>query len=271
MANVKGGIMAAQKEKAPAGVNNTLAGLIKLPSVQARFNDYLKENTGAFLSSLLSITNNNKLLATAEPKSVLGAALQAASYKLPINPNLGFAWIIPFKDKGMPKAQFILGARAWVQLALRSNKIKSLTAEPVAEGEIINFNRFAETYETGPRISNKIVGYFARFETKDGYAKAIYWSVDDVKRHAERNSKSYKSPSSPWHTGHFDAMAIKTVLAYLLKHWAPLSIDEWHEMAADESIKEIDIETGETIDIFPAEESDGLAVDVETGEILKAE
>lgn len=274
MANVKNGGLMAQRETA---VNkqggSTLGVMIGAKSVQERFEKMLGKKSAGFLSSLLTLTNNNKLLAKADPRSILAAAATAASLDLPINPSLGKAWIVPYKGS----AQFQLGYKGVIELAQRSGRMKFITMTPVYEGEIRKWNRFTETYEPGEKESDAVVGYFASFELLNGFKKSTYWTKDDVIRHAKRFSKSFGS--GPWQTD-FDAMACKTVLLSIMKTYAPMSIEMQQAMEADGQVVtmsengdteyvDADAEVDDDTDQPRVEElADGRTVDTTTGELF---
>ena len=158
--------------------------------------------------------------------------------------------------------------------------MKSIVMLPVREGEIKNWDAFTETYERGEKLSDNVVGYFARFETVNGFVKATYWTKDEVLKHAKRFSKSFNSSSSPW-TSDFDSMACKTVLLSIMKTYAPMSIEMQSAFESDEKVATVNETTGqeEFIDaeVLDAQNedtavvedtSDGRKVDTETGELF---
>lgn len=265
MANVKGLITKQQENKQVTNAQqSTLGVMIGQKSVQERFEKMLGKKSAGFLSSLLTITNNNKLLANADPRTVLAAAATAASLDLPINQSLGKAWIVPYKGA----AQFQLGYKGVIELAQRSGRLKFITMTPVYEGEIRDWNRFTETYQAGEKESDEVVGYFASFELLNGFKKSTYWTKDEVIRHAKRFSKSFGS--GPWQSD-FDAMACKTVLLSIMKTYAPMSIEMQEAMEADGKVATMNA-SGETeymdVEAETVQTEDGHTVDVETGEII---
>lgn len=267
MAKTTGGLLAKQNEQkqVAATQQSTLGVMIGQKSVQERFEKMLGKKSAGFLSSLLTLTNNNKLLANADPRTVLAAAATAASLDLPINPSLSKAWIVPYKGA----AQFQLGYRGAIELAQRSGKMKFITMTPVYKGEIKDFNRFTETYTAGEKESDEVVGYFASFELLNGFKKSAYWTKEEVTKHAKRFSKSFNS--GPWQTD-FDAMACKTVLMSIIKTYAPMSIEMQEAMEVDGKVAYTNESTGE-VEYMDAElvtDSEGRTVDAETGEILDA-
>lgn len=252
MTTTNGGLFKKQNN-AVAQPASMLGVMVGSQSVQKRFNDMLGKKSPGFLSSLLTLVNNNKLLSNANPKTILAAAATAASLDLPINPSLGKAWIVPYKGA----AQFQLGYKGVIELAQRSGRMKSIVMTPVYEGEIKNWNRFTETYEPGEKLSDNIVGYYASFELLNGFKKAVYWTRDEVLKHAQRFSKSFGR--GPWQTD-FDAMACKTVLLSIMKTYAPMSIEMQMAVEAENTVKELE-EDGEVIDVsndFTTDELDDV-------------
>ena len=116
-----------------------LKSMLGSESIKSRFREILDKNAPGFISSILSVVNSNDLLQKAEPQSVLNSAVIAATLNLPINPNLGYAAIVPFNDrkKGICLAQFQLMYKGLVELCLRSGQFASLIDEVVYEGQLV--------------------------------------------------------------------------------------------------------------------------------------
>lgn len=228
----------AQRAQAGNGQGVTLNALIKQDAIKQRFNELLGQKAPGFLSSVLNVVNSNSLLKECNPREILAAAAIAASLDLPVDPNLGFAYIVPYKDRGAPRPQFQVGYRGYIQLAMRTGLYKTINATHVYEGEIESYNRITGEVVFSERgaTSEKIVGYIAYFKLINGFEKFEYWSVDKVIQHAERFSQSYRAgKSSPWHTD-FDAMATKTVLKALLHKYGILSIEMQTAVKADQAL-----------------------------------
>lgn len=197
-------------------------------AIQKRFGDMLGKKSAGFITSITTCVQNNALLQKADVNSVILAAAQAAALDLPINANLGFAAIIPFNDRKSGKcvAQFQIQRDGWVELCLRTGQFKYLVNEVVYEGELVEKNRFEDTYvfDETKRKSNKIVGFMAAFELLNGYKKTVYWTVEECKAHGARYSKTFQQGGGLWKTN-LEAMSLKTVLKHLLKKFAPKSIE----------------------------------------------
>ena len=274
MASVNGITKTNNTNAVAAKAASGLGVMIGSKSVQERFEKMLGKKSAGFLSSLLTLVNNNNLLQKANPTSVLAAAATAASLDLPVNPSLGLAWIVPYGNG----AQFQLGYRGAIALAMRSGQMKSIVMTEVYEGECKCWNRFTETFEFGDRVSDNIIGYYARFETVNGFVKATFWTKEEVLKHAKRFSKSFNR--GPWQTD-FDAMAKKTVLLSIIKTYAPMSIEMQSAFESDEKVATVNETTGqeEFIDaeVLDAQNEDtaivedtgdGRKVDTETGELF---
>lgn len=204
-----------------------LKNALAADSIQKRFNDMLGKKSAGFLTSVMNVVQNSALLQKADANSIILAAGQAAALDLPINPNLGFAAIIPFNDtkSGKCVATFQIMRDGWVDLCLRTGQFVYLANEAVYEGELVYKNRFTGEYvfDEEKRKSDKVIGYMAAFKLTNGFQKTVYWTVDEIKAHALRYSQTYKKNFGLW-KDNFDAMSKKTVLKHLLKKYAPKSI-----------------------------------------------
>ena len=185
------------------------------------------EDVGAsaeFRASILSIAAKDNKLAACSVGSILNSCAKAAVLQLPIEPALGYAYVVPFKDE----ATFILGYKGMVQLAIRTAQYDTINATPIYEGEQIIENRITGELELrGEKIAEQEIGYLAYFRLKNGFNKALYWTTDQVIAHAVRYSPSYGPDgpynSSAWKTN-FASMAKKTVLRQLLGKYGLFSI-----------------------------------------------
>ena len=218
-----------QLPQKPASKIEVLKGILNAPSVQEQFQNALKENSGIFVASVIDLYNGDTYLQSCEPKAVVMEALKAATLKLPINKNLGFAYVIAYK--GVP--QFQLGYKGYIQLAMRTGQYRIINADVVYEGEYRTKNKLTGEFDlSGEPTSDKIVGYFAHIEMINGFSKTLYMTKEKVTAHAKRYSKSFSSSSSAWATN-FDEMAIKTVLRNLLSHYGFLSVEMINALGDD--------------------------------------
>jgi recombination protein RecT len=211
-------------------------------SVKKKFEELLGKNSKGFITSVLQVTTTNNLLAKADPKTVYSSAMMAAILNLPINNNLGFAWIVPYKGQ----AQFQMGWRGFVQLAHRTGEYKSINVIEVYENQFVKFDKLTEefTHRLDKDPEGEIIGYVGRFELNNGFSKTVYWNSKKVQEHAKKYSQSYGMKSSPW-TLHFDEMAKKTVLKNMLSKYGPLSLEMQNAVISDQAV----INDAETIDV----------------------
>jgi len=231
--------MGNELQRRPKSTVGELKKLVADANVKANFKRILGERGEQFLASIVNVTSSNTLLAKCEPASIMSAAFIAATLDLPIDPNLGRAYIIPYGGK----AQFQMGYKGFVELAIRTNQYKTMHATEVYEDEILDYNpifeelRFAEDFSlctqraSGQR--DKIVGYYAYYELLSGFRKGLYMTKAEVESHAKRYSKTYNN--GPWQT-HFDEMAKKTVIKLLLSKWAMLSIQVRTAIEQDQKV-----------------------------------
>lgn len=242
-----------KRTEAPeAGVGRTVKGLLSQEGVRKRFEDILGQKAAGFISSIINTTNASPRLRDCDPMTVVGAAAIAASLDLPIDPNLGFAWIIPYKDgkRGMV-ARFQIGYKGYIQLALRSGQYKTINVGVVYEGEIeeptARERLTGEVRFSGDgRTSDVVVGYAAYFRLVNGAEMWDYMSTEEVVAHAQRfSAESFRSPRSAWNTDR-DAMGCKTVLARLISHYGILSVEMQKAQSSDGGVVLDD--AGETVD-----------------------
>lgn len=267
----------AQKEA------KTLKGMLEMPAYKNKFNEMLGKKAAGFMSSIIAVANNNKLLAKAEPSTVIGAAAQAAMLDLPINQSLGFAYIVPYKGA----AQFQLGYKGYIQLAQRSGQYVDIGAKTVYEGELEYENRLLDKFKFGERTGDKVIGYLAYFRLTNGFEKMLFMELDEMIAHAKKYSKSYSGGTEKWGLAEFDVMAEKTVLKRLLSKYGPLSIESIQMSQAlsnDGGVismnkdGEFDVDfSGETIDAEYEETEEhsgdtynvaGEIIDADTGEVV---
>lgn len=202
------------------------------PAVKQKFSEVVNGNGKQFVASLLSIVTNNNLLAKATNESIMTAALKVAVLNLPIEPSLGYAYIVPYKNQ----AQFQVGYKGLIQLAQRSGQVTRLNAGEVYESQYKGFNPLTEDLEVDmtaiPKENEKVVGYFAFMRLVNGFEKTVFWTKERVQAHGKKYSQSYSSKYSPWQSD-FDAMARKTVLKHMLSTYAPLSTELQDAIVAD--------------------------------------
>lgn len=202
-------------------------------SVQDQFKNALAEAAPLFVASLIEVFTNDKDLQECKPAAVIMEALKAATLKLPINKQLGFAWIIARKDHGVVKPGFQMGYRGYVQLAMRTGQYRFLNAGILYEGMTWVADLLTgETKIQGQRESDTALAYFAHLELLNGFKKTVCWTRGEVIEHAKRYVPAWNNAKSAWKTN-FDQMATKTVLTNLLDKWGILSVEMVMAMSAD--------------------------------------
>lgn len=222
----------------------TIVEYVNADSVKSNIEQTLQDRTPQFMTSVISLVNSSDALKAADKKSVLGACLTAAALDLPINQNLGFAYIIPYKDnkKGITIAQFQMGYRGYIQLAMRSGQFKTINATDVREGEIKGIDRLSGDIDLAwhndeEREKHKVVGYIAYFKLLNGFEKTLYMTQAELEKHGKRFSQSMKKGFGLW-VDDFDAMSKKTVLKLLLSKFAPMTTKMETALLADQAVIE---------------------------------
>lgn len=267
-------------------VNQLMNAMLDGEGMRNRFNDLLGKRAPQFVSSVVSLVNADGNLLKAfyqSPMTVIQSALKAATFDLPVDQNLGYAYIVPFNntkkdDNGneykVSEASFILGWKGMHQLALRTGAYKTINVTDVREGELKKYNRLTEEIELDfiededERESKKVIGYVGYYRLVNGAEKTIYMTVKQIENHEKRHRKG-QYMNKNWRTD-FDAMARKTVYRKLIGKWGVMSIDYQNRgdaMALAEQMQnEYNLETTPIDGDFVIDD-----VDADTGEILGGE
>lgn len=225
--------------------------ILNSQTLRAQVTKSLGDNAGAFLSSMIDLYNGSEYLQGCTPEAVVAECVKAAALKLPIVKSLGFAYVVPYKNK----PTFTIGYKGLIQLAQRTGQYKCINADSVYEGELKSFNKLSGEIDlTGERISDTVVGYFAYIRLVSGFEKVLYMTKEEVEKWAANYSPSYNSNFTPWKT-EFDKMAQKTVLRRLIGTYGSMSIEMSQAIEQDDKgitprqeIKE-QANMGEIIDI----------------------
>ena len=257
--------------------------MISTPGYQKMINNTLRDPKKAqrFVASITSAVATNPALQECDPATILSGALLGESLNLSPSPQLGQYYLVPFNNtkNGCKDAQFQLGYKGYIQLALRSGYYKHLNVIAVKAGELVHFDPLTEEVEVNlnpdelARENSATVGYLAMFEYLNGFRKTIYWSREKMENHALRYSKGYaaKKGYTFWEKD-FDAMAFKTMLRQLISKWGVMSIDLQTAFEADA----VAAEDGDYIQTPPTElpepvqdepqEGDGNGASEDTGD-----
>lgn len=215
----------------------TLKSMINDERTKNKFKEMLGNKAAGFLTSLMNTTNGNAQLQQADPNSILKAGAIAATLDLPIDPNLGFAYIVPYNNKGKNEAQFQMGYKGFVQLAIRTGQYKRINVAILYEGQFESYDPITDElkYNLENRLSDEITHYVAYFQTINGFEKYNIMSKEEVEQHGMKFSKTFKKEKSTWQTD-FNAMAKKTVLKLLLSKFGILSIEMQTALKTDQAV-----------------------------------
>lgn len=214
----------------------TIGNFLNTPKTQKFLEDNLAEKKGEFVSNLLALCEADKNLAACDPKVLMMCAMNATALNLPLNRNLGFAYVIPYKNT----PYFQIGYKGLIQLAIRTGMYKHLSAAEVREGEITRNKFTGEIRFNGEKPDAPVIGYMAFLELMSGFSASTYMSNDELEKHASRFSETYKSDKrnktqiSKWSDP--DArpkMCIKTVLKSLLGMYGIMTTELQNAFDAD--------------------------------------
>lgn len=208
-----------------------LKQLMNQDVIKKKVQELLGDSAQGFTTSVLQIVSNNKLLEKADPISVYNSALTSAVLKLPLNNNLGYAYIVPYGRQ----AQFQIGYKGLIQLAQRTGQYLAINAVEVYENQFKSFNALTEELDADFTLDGEgeIVGFASYFKLVNGFTKTVFWSKAKVEAHGKKFSKTFSSGS--WKTD-FNAMAKKTVLKTALSHYGILSIEMQQAQVADQAV-----------------------------------
>lgn len=275
--NAQGAQKAPQQKQ--ASVTALVNDLLDRDGMRKRFDELLGKRSPQFISSIVSMVNADKNLQQAfyeSPMTVIQSSLKAAMFDLPIDPSLGYAYIVPFKnyknDIGAKKmeATFILGWKGMHQLALRTGAYKTINVVDVREGELKSYNRLTEEVDIDfvededAREALPVIGYVGYYRLINGAEKTVYMSVKAITAH-EKKFRKGEYQGKGWRDD-WDAMARKTVYRILIGKWGVMSID-YQTRDAGKQLADViaaDAQEEETIDA-------NYTVDETTGEVIESD
>lgn len=251
-----------EKEKAAKATGLQLFNrTITSEPTQKYLSDVLGERKGSFVNNLTALVANKAELQNCDPYTLMFAALKATALNLPLDPALGFAHVVPYNNnkKGIVEAQFQMGYKGFLQLALRTGQYQIINTTDVRKGEIAHRDRltgeirFSFIEDEHERLETPIIGYVNYFQLTNGYRSTFYMSREEMEAHARRYSQTYKSnidyvrSQSKWTTD-FDGMAMKTVIKLNLSKNGVLSVELADAISADQSIMRNDHNDYEYVD-----------------------
>lgn len=222
------------------------------PKVLEKFNELLGKNSTNFVTSVMQVVSSNPMLMAAEPSSVFQCAAMAAVVNLPINNNIGHAYIVPYTQSvnvngqwvKKQVAQFQISAKGLTQLAIRSGEYKTIGETPIFAGQLVSQNPLTGyVFNFDVPASGELIGYAAYFELKNGFEKTIYMSRQQLIDHGKKFSKTFDHANGTWKTN-FDGMCRKTVLKQIISKYGPMSLEMQRSITADQGVIE-NFETGQ--------------------------
>lgn len=242
---------------------STFSAFVNATSTKRAIMNALQDENRArrFTASIVSAVNANPALAECDSVTIISGALLGESLNLSPSPQLGQYYLVPFNDnkRGCKVAQFQLGYKGYIQLAIRSGEYRKLNVLAIKEGELVRFDPLNEEIEVNliedeiERENTPTVGYYAMFEYTNGFRKAIYWSREKMEAHADKFSAAFNAKtfeklrageipekdrwkySSFWYKD-FDAMAYKTMLRQLISKWGIMSIEMQDVITKDDGV-----------------------------------
>ena len=254
--------------------NTSIVEYMNEESVKLNLQKTLGKKTGQFIATVASLYNSIDKLQECDKRNVMLACLTATSLDLPVNPNLGFAYIIPYKNV----AQFQIGFKGFIQLAQRSGQFKTINVTDVREGEIESMDRMTgkmsfSWIEEG-REKAKTIGYVGYMELINGFSKTLYLTTAELKDHGVKYSQTMKKGYGLW-VDEFDSMAKKTIIKLLLSKYAPLTVEMQKAQLADQSIikgeddyQYIDNEVETPEDVAKDKEHNRIMLHIQTSKTL---
>lgn len=274
--------MAVQNRLAKTTQKQTLSNYLTGEGVKKKINEMVGGKDGQrFITAIISATTTNPALQECDNSTILSAALLGESLKLSPSPQLGQYYLVPFNDNksGRKVAQFQLGYKGYIQLAIRSGMYKKLNVLAIKEGELVNYDPLNEEIEVQliedeeAREEAPTIGYYAMFEYTNGFRKTLYWSKTKMEKHAMKYSMGYRAKKGYtfWEKD-FDAMAYKTMLRQLISKWGIMSIEMQTAIDADMGVVKdngtIDY-VDNTVDNSP-EQPKGEVIEAEAVEIAES-
>lgn len=209
-------------------------------SIYNRIQEMLGRKPDSYITSVMQVVSSNTMLVNVDAESITGAVFTACALNLPLNNNLGLAYIVPFKGS----AQLQIGYKGFIQLAQRTGQIKTINAIAVYDTDTEESVLKRLTSLIPQKVEGEVIGYVARLETITGFVANVSMTVEDLKQHAYKYSQTYKGAEnknqnySVWHQN-FDAMAKKTVIKSLMKY-CPMSVELQKAMESDQGVLDND-------------------------------
>ena len=235
--------MANEVTKKPQTGLQKFNAMLENTRTQEYLTNVLGEKKQTFVSNMVALVSSNKALSECDPSTIMFSCLKATALSLPLDPSLGLAWVLPYKDNknNTTVATFQLGAKAYIQLALRKAQYRKINVRDVREGEIVGedfvsgemqFKKLGKDRSNAP-----IIGYVAMIELINGFSKQLYMSVEELDAHAKRFSQTYRKGYGLWSDKEMrPAMMEKTILKRLLSKYGVLSVEMEQAIKSDSAV-----------------------------------
>lgn len=225
----------------------TFSAFLATDAMKKKINEMVGGKEGQqFVTAIISAVSTNPQLAECDNASIVSAALLGQALKLSPSPQLGQYYMVPFNDnkRGCKVAQFQLGYKGYIQLAIRSGQYKKINVVAIKEGELINYDPLNEEIKVNLieddsiRENTKTIGYYAMFEDLRGFRKTMYWSREKMEAHALKYSMGYRAKKGYtfWEKD-FDGMAYKTMLRQLISKWGVMSIENNYDIQMQKALE----------------------------------
>ena len=242
----------------PTATKKSITSYLNSSAMQGYLNDVIGNNKDKFITNLVSVTNQNKALQECTNMSLVSGALVATTLKLSLNSAFGYAYLVPFKNKKEKtvEAQFQIGYKGYIQLALRTGEYHRLNAVPIYKSQFIGWDALTEDLKLSSFDNfedDELIGYVSYFKLNNGFEKTMFWSYDKMLKHADTYSQAFSSDiaakikdnkipqsdmwkySSYWYKD-FDGMALKTMLRQLLSKYGIMSEEMQKAYEYDQSV-----------------------------------
>lgn len=257
--------------------NGTISNFLSTPAIKSKIAEMVGgDKSQGFITSLIASVSMNPSLSACDPSTLLSAALQGEALKLSPSPMLGHFYMVGYEDRKNNRtvAQFQIGWKGIMQLAIRSGQYRTINVISLKRGELKKYNPMTEEIEVEliedeeKREAEETVGYYAALEYLNGFRKSIYWSAAKMKLHAKKYSKGYasdlsKGNSYTFWSKNFDEMAMKTMLRQLLTKWGLLSIEIQSAIESDQAvINDGVVRHIDTEDILPSSDVETMSSEV---------
>ena len=226
------------------------------PKVQQYLKDVIGNNKDKFTTNLISVINQNKTLQECTNISLMSGAIVATTLNLSLNSAFGYAYLVPYNNKkqNIKEAQFQIGYKGYIQLALRTGEYKRINAVPIYKAQFKKWNALTEELELNDTfIEDEVVGYVSYFKLNNGFEKTMFWGYDKMLSHADTYSQAFNLEiakklknneipekdlwkySSYWYKD-FDGMALKTMLRQILSKYGIMSEEMQKAYEYDQSV-----------------------------------